>query len=107
MTLGDESLFQSILTQFIEETEYDLGKLNEGLKGENAGTIRDIVHKLAGRVGQMGMRGLSKTLREIEVALVEGVELNVLTENIDCARTEVEKLLNTIRALTLAQFPDP
>jgi signal transduction histidine kinase/FixJ family two-component response regulator len=107
MTLGDESLFQSILTQFIEETEYDLGKLNEGLKGENAGTIRDIVHKLAGRVGQMGMRGLSKTLREIEVALVEGVELNALTESIDCARTEVEKLLNTIRAHTLAQFPDP
>ena len=107
MTLGDESLFQSILTQFIEETEHDLGKLNEAMKGENAGPVREIVHKLAGRVGQMGMRALSKTLREIEVALVEGVELNALTENISCARTEVEKLTNTIRAQTLVQFPNP
>lgn len=103
MTLGDETLFQSIITQFIEETENDLHQLDENLKFMNAGPIREIVHKLGGRIGQMGVLSLSARLRDIETKLVDGVALSSLVEKIMSAKDEAERLLRTIRIRTMAQ----
>lgn len=103
MTLGDEALFQSIITQFIEETETDLHHLDENLKYMNPGPIREIVHKLAGRIGQLGVLSLSVKLRTIETKLVDGTTLLSLVERIMGAKDEVEKLLKTIRVRTMAQ----
>jgi len=97
MTLGDEALFQSIVNQFIEETEHDVGRLNENLSGLNAIAVREVIHKLAGRTGQMGMINLSSKLKEIEVNLVDGRELTTLIEPINIAKGEVEKVLNAIK----------
>jgi signal transduction histidine kinase/HPt (histidine-containing phosphotransfer) domain-containing protein len=97
MTFGDEALFQSIITQFIEETESDVSKLNESLSGLNAIIVREIIHKLAGRTGQMGMVSLSSSLKEIEVKLIDGVELTTMIEPINQANREVEKVLNAIK----------
>jgi signal transduction histidine kinase/FixJ family two-component response regulator len=107
MTFGDDALFQSIINQFIEETESDVSKLNESLSGLNAITVREVVHKLAGRTGQMGMVSLSSTLKEIEVKLIDGVELTTMIEPINQANSEVEKVLNAIKNHALAQSPNP
>jgi CheY-like chemotaxis protein len=103
MTLGDEVLFQSIINQFIEETESDVSKLNENLSGLNAMAVREVVHKLAGRTGQMGMMDLSSTLKEIEIKLTDGVELTTLIEPINQATSSVEKVLNAIKNNAFAQ----
>lgn len=103
MTVGDEGLFQSILAQFIEETENDLHQLDEHLKYMNTGPIREIVHKLAGRIGQMGVKSLSVKLRSIETKLVDGTSLSSLVERLMGAKDEVEKLLRTIRVRAMAQ----
>jgi CheY-like chemotaxis protein len=97
MTLGDEALFQSIVNQFIEETEHDVSRLNENLSGLNAIAVREVIHKLAGRTGQMGMSSLSSQLKEIEVNLIDGRELTTLIESINRAKSEVEKALNSIK----------
>lgn len=103
MTLGDDALFQSIVNQFIEETEIDVGRLNENLSGMNAIVVRDIVHKLAGRTGQMGMTDVSSLLKGIEVNLVDGVDLTELIEPINHAKSEVEKILNAIKHQAVEQ----
>ena len=103
MTLGDEALFQSIINQFIEETENDISNLNESLSGLNAITVREVVHKLAGRTGQMGMVSLSSTLKEIEVNLIDGVELTTLIQPINQATSAMEKALNAVKNHAFAQ----
>ena len=107
MTFGDEALFQSIINQFIEETESDVIKLNESLSGLNAISVREIVHKMAGRTGQMGMLSLSATLKEIEVNLIDGAELTTMIEPISRANHAVEKVLNAIRNHAFAQSSNP
>ena len=101
VTMGDESLFQSILLQFQEETETDLQRLHEGLKNPEAQALREIVHKLAGRIGQMGAFKLSAKLHDIENEIVEGSAISTLIDEIIEARDEVEKLMHSIRFSSL------
>ncbi|MDH4088995.1 MAG: ATP-binding protein [Cyclobacteriaceae bacterium] len=97
MTLGDDTLLQSIITQFIEETENDLHQLDECLGGGKPKPIREIIHKLAGRIGQIGVPALSIKLRDIESALENGTALSDLNESIVRAKNDVESLLMTFR----------
>ncbi len=97
MTLDDEELFQSVLSQFVEETASDLQLLEEYLQHPHATLLREVVHKLAGRIGQMGAENLSKKLRDIEHALINGEPVDNLTERILRLKDEVEKLLRTAR----------
>ena len=101
VTMGDESLFQSILLQFQEETEIDLQRLHEGLKNPEAQVLREIVHKLAGRIGQMGAFRLSAKLHDIENEIVEGSAISTLIDEIIEAKDEVEKLMHSIRFSSL------
>ena len=103
LTMGDESLFQSILLQFQDETERDLKLLKENLNHPEASVIREIVHKLAGRVGQLGALSLSVRLHDIENEIVEGTEISQLIDEIIETKTDVTKLLNSIRISTLQQ----
>jgi signal transduction histidine kinase/CheY-like chemotaxis protein/HPt (histidine-containing phosphotransfer) domain-containing protein len=101
VTMGDESLFQSILLQFQEETQIDLQRLQEGLTNPEAQPLREIVHKLAGRIGQMGAFRLSAKLHDIENEIVEGSPISMLIDEIKEAKDEVEKLMRSIRFSSL------
>ena len=103
LTMGDESLFQSILLQFQDETERDLKLLKENLSHPEPKVIREIVHKLAGRVGQLGALSLSVKLHDIENEIVEGTEISELLDEIIETKADVTKLLNSIRISTLQQ----
>jgi signal transduction histidine kinase/CheY-like chemotaxis protein/HPt (histidine-containing phosphotransfer) domain-containing protein len=97
MTMGDEELFQSIINQFVEETEADLNRLEEQLILMDADSVREIVHKLAGRVGQMGAVALSKKLRNMEHILIGGEKLSTLSDQINLLKDEVETLVKGVR----------
>ena len=62
--------------------------------------LREIVHKLAGRVGQMGAFRLSAQLHDIENEIVEGAPLSTLIDEITDAKDEVEKLMRSIRSIS-------
>jgi signal transduction histidine kinase/CheY-like chemotaxis protein len=102
ITMGDESLFQSILQQFQEETDGDLQRLNDILKSTlDASKVREVVHRLAGRVGQMGAQPLSAQLHEIENDIVEGKPIETLRDDLEHARKEVVKLMDEIKHQTM------
>lgn len=101
MTLHDESLFQSVLQQFIEETQQDLSDLDEKLNKKNKAAIREIVHKLAGRVGQIGILPLSLKLRQIETKIEEGESLDAIFLPLVNVRKEVDQLLATVQSMSL------
>ena len=102
ITMGDESLFQSILQQFQEETESDVRRLNDNLESTlDASKVREIVHRLAGRVGQMGAQFLSSQLHEIENNIVEGKPIESLRNDLEHARKEVVRLMDEIKYQTM------
>lgn len=70
MTFGDAELLRDILVQFKEDTAHDVALLDDDtIATESAAYIADIIHKLAGRVGQLGALDLAGELRETEVML--------------------------------------
>ena len=79
----------------------DLQRLHEGLKNPEAQALREIVHKLAGRIGQMGAFRLSAKLHDIENEIVEGSAISTLIDEIIEAKDEVEKLMHSIRFSSL------
>lgn len=103
MTLGDESLFLSVLSQFQEETAADVALLDESIKHMDAGPIREVVHKLAGRVGQIGITALSVRLRTLEDKIVQGTELATLVQQLISAKDDVQRLVDVVRTMTIEQ----
>jgi signal transduction histidine kinase/DNA-binding response OmpR family regulator len=101
MTMGDDELFQSVMNQFVEETENDLVMLEEHMKQQEAGPIREIVHKLAGRIGQMGITDLGKQLRSIENKIIGGSSPADLATEIILAKTEVDKLIRNVKLVAV------
>jgi signal transduction histidine kinase/DNA-binding response OmpR family regulator len=100
MTMGDEALFNSIMQQFLEESDDDLVILKQAVKNKEKIKMREIVHKLAGRLGQMGIYGLSSKWHGIEVDLVAGKEVNVISQNVLDTVKETDSLLNNVRLTT-------
>jgi signal transduction histidine kinase/CheY-like chemotaxis protein len=97
MTMGDEMLFQSVMQQFLEESEDDLIRIGENLRTENRKALREIVHKMAGRFGQMGIHQLSAKLHDVELDLVDGKTLNAIKPVILEVVKETSELMKTIR----------
>jgi signal transduction histidine kinase/FixJ family two-component response regulator len=97
LTMGDEELLQSILAQFQAETSQDLQRLTEGLKNLETKVVRDVVHKLAGRVGQMGARLLSAKLQDMENEIVEGRPISELVDEIRGVKEEVARLMYSLK----------
>jgi signal transduction histidine kinase/CheY-like chemotaxis protein/HPt (histidine-containing phosphotransfer) domain-containing protein len=97
MTQGDEALLHGILMQFVEETVVDLDTLTELLKSPEPKAVRDVVHKLSGRTGQVGATALSKALRGLEVRLVNGESPEKMEEDLRYAAIKVELLIEEVK----------
>lgn len=97
MTQGDDAMLLTILTQFVEETVADVDTLSEQLKSPDPSAVRELVHKLAGRTGQVGARTLSKSLREFEVRLINGESPEKMESDLREAVTRTEELIEEVR----------
>jgi signal transduction histidine kinase/CheY-like chemotaxis protein/HPt (histidine-containing phosphotransfer) domain-containing protein len=80
MTHGDKVLMNSIVEEFIEETHKNILQLEKRMLDKDAAGAREIIHQLAGRVGQFGARPLMKELQRIEQMLVVGTPLHTIHE---------------------------
>lgn len=97
MTMGDAELYQTVLQQFLQETEDDSQKLEEDMKHLEFSHIRERIHKLAGRIGQVGVERLSERLRQIEDDIVEGKSIQEMADRIYAAIEEVNTLVRRVR----------
>ncbi|MEJ1237692.1 ATP-binding protein [Chryseolinea sp. T2] len=100
MTQGDDLLLHAILQQFIDETVTDVDHLSELLKSPEPSAVREVVHKLAGRTGQVGATVLSKALRGLEVRLVNGESPEKMEDDLRYATVKVELLIEEVKQLT-------
>ncbi|MBX2915652.1 MAG: response regulator [Cyclobacteriaceae bacterium] len=80
MTHGDKLLMNSIVEEFISETQKNILQLEKRMLDKDAAGAREIIHQLAGRVGQFGARPLMKELQRIEQLLVHGSALHEIRE---------------------------
>jgi len=99
MTQGDEALMHSILAQFAEDTSSDLDHLTELLKAPEPEAVREVVHKMAGRTGQLGAALLSKALRSLETRLVNGESPEKMEDDLRHAASQIEKLIYEVKDL--------
>jgi signal transduction histidine kinase/FixJ family two-component response regulator len=113
MTMGDEAVFQSIISQFVDETLDDLTQIREQSVIENGAAIREIVHKMSGRFAQLGMTSLAQKLHQLEKQLVAGNSYSTVAKDIDELSRKVSDAVRQIRLMTLmgsnpkAQIPNP
>jgi CheY-like chemotaxis protein len=99
MTLGDETLFQSIVIQFIEETEDDVLQLERAISKADGKGIRERVHRLAGRLGQIGIGEVSDALKQIETTIAAGEngDMDTLLPQLQVILNQIETLLAGLR----------
>jgi HPt (histidine-containing phosphotransfer) domain-containing protein len=101
MTLNDEALFQSVITQFLEETSEDTKTMSTALPDRDTKVIREIVHRLSGRLSQIGIADLGSQFSRIETMIVSGSAYEEFEDALADALDELEKLLTRLRLTTL------
>ncbi|RZK82712.1 MAG: response regulator [Pedobacter sp.] len=67
MTFGDASQMAKIINRFIEDSTQDEILVNDAISSDDFEMVCLIVHRLAGRVGQMGIKELAKDFRVLEI----------------------------------------
>ncbi len=97
MTLNDQDLLQSVIAQFIEETVEDLATLRTSVDSGDAGATREIIHRLAGRLSQVGFKPMGSRFSALETALVGGTSVTTLQAQIGTLMAELEELMAQLR----------
>lgn len=100
MTAGDESLFQLVLIQFVTDTRHDISLLQGNVIHLKKTDIRESVHKLAGRTGQVGLDSIAGDLRMLETDLAEDNDVPDLEVRIN----GLINLLNEILAVIEKEY---
>jgi signal transduction histidine kinase/DNA-binding response OmpR family regulator len=101
MTLNDEALFQSVLSQFVEETTDDLRQLKAVLPASDSKAVREVVHRLSGRLSQIGIRTLGAKFSTMETLIVSGKPIAELKAELQVLLASVEQLISQLRLTTL------
>lgn len=89
----DDQMFLSMLELFITETSADLELLQLYLAGNQLEKATEMIHKLAGCVGQLGAEQLSEELKAQEQALKQNASLAALMPGLQHAISETEKFV--------------
>lgn len=90
--IPDEKDFREIVDQFVSDSHADLEEIKEALNEQHSSEILLLVHRLAGRFGQMGAKNLASRLIKLEVELKNNPHPGVL----DSVRAILPELENAI-----------
>ena len=101
MTLNDESLFQSVLLQFVEETADDIKTLKSVLSSHDIKIAREVVHRLSGRLSQIGIGNVGSRFATLETQIVNGKSVEDLEDELREMIRRVEELIVQLRLTTL------
>jgi signal transduction histidine kinase/CheY-like chemotaxis protein len=99
MTMNDETLLNTHLVRFVEATEKDLEQLRMYIDEKNQAEAYEMIHKLAGRIGQIGAPELMTSLRELEQELKRPKRLTAMKEKLGYAISDTEKIIEEIRKM--------
>lgn len=95
MTFGDESLLREILDQFVKDSRADIDSLRHHIAANEPDHAQELMHRMAGRTGQIGARDLSARFRNLEIALRENpleVSEKEMTQVVNDAASVIEQV---------------
>ncbi len=98
MSEGDDELFHDNLNVLIEESMKDIHSLKNCLLTLNKPRATEIIHRLAGRIGQAGAKDLFIELRSIENSLRTVTTLEDFSDEIITCSERIKLLIEHIRA---------
>ena len=79
----------------------ELEKLQVAIDGADRTVIRELCHKMAGRVGQIGAPELSLKLREVEKRIENGEDIQGIIPIVIMLRQEMKKVLKVLSKIPL------
>jgi CheY-like chemotaxis protein/HPt (histidine-containing phosphotransfer) domain-containing protein len=83
MTGSDSDITKSFLLTVINESREDLKAIKRSLDNNHRDKLILLVHRMAGRIGQAGDKVYAQLLRELEISLQNGTELEKLEQDIN------------------------
>ncbi|KAA6436579.1 response regulator [Dyadobacter flavalbus] len=95
MTFGDEALLREILHQFVMDCRKDVDSLFLLIDDGDFEKVPELIHRMAGRTGQIGAKELSAQFRNLEVALREDaaqVSAEEITQVLEYAESIIEQV---------------
>lgn len=101
MTMGDEVLYQSIVVQFIEDTMDDIVSARKALAQKDPVALREVVHKMSGRLAQLGVVTVAGKLKKLETDLVNNKPLDDLQGEANKVIKKVNDVVIKIRLTSL------
>ncbi|MGQ1945805.1 ATP-binding response regulator [Geofilum sp. OHC36d9] len=90
LSVDDPDFLRTIMSTVSEETSKDLLELKKCINHEDMENTLLIIHRLAGRTGQVGARDVSGALRDTETLLKKGTPINTIKEQLaeNCLLTQ-------------------
>jgi len=101
MTFGDETLLREILDQFVSDSRKDIAKLQSCIANSDTENMHELMHKMAGRSGQIGAKELSARFRHYEIAIRENKQQIPQTELTDLIR-QAETMIDQVEEKALS-----
>jgi signal transduction histidine kinase/CheY-like chemotaxis protein/HPt (histidine-containing phosphotransfer) domain-containing protein len=99
MSNGDPDFVNDVLTSFLQETKQDIQHLQNHIEKKALKETAELMHKLAGRVGQMGAASLSVRIHSLEAEWSKselfpevGPEFRSILKDLDALIETVENL---------------
>ncbi|WP_018612061.1 hybrid sensor histidine kinase/response regulator [Segetibacter koreensis] len=94
--VGDRQQVNSILKQCHNDTTSDIEELSVAVQKNNLEKTSLIIHRLAGRVGQVGEKKLATQLRRSEAAIRRNCQVESLKDEIDDIFSELNSFLKVL-----------
>ena len=98
MTMGDHQMMARILASFMQDCHNDQALLQQSIDDQDQAQARLVVHRLAGRVAQIGAKELGGNFRQLEqdIAAVNTVD-KPLKAKISALMQQLQLLLETVK----------
>jgi signal transduction histidine kinase/DNA-binding response OmpR family regulator len=101
MTFGDETVMREILELFVKDSREDLTSLKEMLGNSQIHEMHELMHRMAGRTGQIGAKDVSANFRFYEIAIRDG-ETEISAREINELITQATSVIDQVEEKALS-----
>jgi signal transduction histidine kinase/DNA-binding response OmpR family regulator len=101
MTFGDETVMREILEQFVKDSRQDLQTMKSMLSNSEIEEMHELMHRMAGRTGQIGAKNISADFRNFEIKIRDGKE-EVTPNEIDELLIQASSIVDQIEEKALS-----
>ncbi|WP_316771052.1 ATP-binding protein [Pedobacter frigiditerrae] len=99
MTMGDEQLMKRILNRFIADCSEDIAETTLSIEEKDVAKTRLIIHRLAGRISQIGFKELGNSFRILEQEIAGKSKIDgKIRKEIDVLISKLEEFMGFLSA---------